>query len=567
MKTKLMSIILGGILPFQSPAQEIKPEVVNNEPTAHTQDLREETQVQPDDTRLEQQKAYNEALKDEMNREIQLNTQLQAQIKQQQKLEKELKKRADKQRKLEKRRQKLYENEAKLRGELAAIQLQPQSSEQMKREAKLTKQLNQQIAAREKTERDLNIERNSEQIARQNAYQYQPDTQISQNNTISQQTSVDQSLIPPTPTSTVQQKNDNYIQNNAPVSIQPTTQPVSQPVIQPDHLNALKQVRETLTPDDEKGLHISGNLIVGNNNVIIVVDDKDKAGEVIEAFQKGYKQPDYQPNSAAASKQIPSTRYMDDDSFYEPVKKRYYRDDNTGKIKKIFTESLFDHTSLGIKASTMGIGVELATTLSRNLQFRAGYNYADFNRTIKFKTNDEALDLAVGAQISPKLKSDVDFRYNNWHALIDLYPLRGKIFHFTAGVYYGDSKINVDGQIVDKQTSAPLQLAEGVEKWPDLYFADYKIPVNNGNVKADVELGNKWKPYFGIGLGRTVSKSPVSLKLEIGALYQGKYAIKQNGVELAKDKTHADSFVNEKDYTRWLKFYPVVNLQVSIRLW
>ncbi|MDR2774541.1 MAG: hypothetical protein LBC19_07350, partial [Tannerella sp.] len=324
---------------------------------------------------------------------------------------------------------------------------------------------------------------------------------------------------------------------------------------------ALNQIRESLTPDNDGNLILSGNLIAGNNNVIILMDNKANLDEILSTVQR--------------TKELQPAQYRDisactkDNAAEEKVNitEAYYAIDNQiEKVKKIFTESLFDHTSLGMRASTVGIGLELSTTLSRNLQFRIGYDLIDYRRNVNLKTKDVNLQTAVGISTFPILKTKADFSYRNGHALIDIYPVRKGIFHLTTGIYYGMSKIDVDGQVVHPKMKNPLPLATG-QKWPDLNFANYAVAINNGKVKSEMILGNRWKPYLGIGIGRSVPHTRLGFKIELGVLYQGDFVMKQNGKKLIKDETRPDSFINGFNYTRWMNLYPVASLQLIYRIW
>jgi opacity protein-like surface antigen len=420
------------------------------------------------------------------------------------------------------------------------ILLQAQLKAQMKEQLKLNKELNRQAKRRKKIERKLE---------KQYSSQAKLDGKL---HTATQ---------PANPDTTVSQTAAPQLQFSNPDGHG----------LLPSQIAALNQIRDALTPTDDGSLIISGNLIVGNNNVIVLTDNKTNLDEILSAIQctKDLQSTPYRditvrtPGNAAKGK---ASGMDDGKDFYAPVYEREYEDNQIGKVKKAFTESLFDHASLGVKASTMGIGLELSTTLSRNLQLRLGYDYADKDWNINLKTKDRNLQTAVGISDFPMLKTNADFSYRNGHALMDLYPVRKGIFHFTAGVYYGESKIDIDGQVVHPNTKRPLPLAKD-QTWPDLTFANYAVAVDKGKVKSEMILGNRWKPYFGIGLGRSVPKTRFGLKIEAGVLYQGDFVMKQNGKVPVRDKTRTDSFIDETSYTKWMNLYPMVSLQLIYRIW
>lgn len=292
-------------------------------------------------------------------------------------------------------------------------------------------------------------------------------------------------------------------------------------------VDSLKSTLNPLGDNTANGVTIVGNnVIVGNNNTIIVLDDKSQL-------------PDYLAGKF-------------------PAKDR---------SKKKYKASLFNHFSIGLKASTIGAGIELASTLSPNFQLRLGYNITDGLETgsFKLKTDDENLRNAVVGGYNPEYKTKAKFDYKNAHALIDFYPIRSSFFHITAGVYYGDSKVKSNGVLINPETENAVVFNDPTNI-PPLNLADRELAINaNGALNFDMELGNKFKPYAGIGFGRAVPKSRFGINFELGVIYQGDIDFSQNGVVLADQNDLAESFKNADDYTKWLKWYPVVSLQLVYR--
>jgi hypothetical protein len=472
------------------------------------QDSLSTTQIQQEKDKLRKVKEENADLESKKEHEVLIQAQLEAQIKERARLYKELEKQEKKRKKLENKLKDQYSKHAKLKNEKTT---------------------------------DL-----------------QTGVPMSAPNTVAPQDTV--------PVKNIQQKTVPQLQFSNP----------NDNNLLPSQIATLNRIRESLTPKNDGSFVLSGNLIVGNNNVIILMDNKTDIDEILSSVQRTKEfqsaqhrniKADIKDNDANENANIAKISAIDNGrDFYTPINERKYKDNQIGRVKKIFTESLLDHTSLGIKASTMGIGLELSTTLSRNLQFRTGYDFADYNRNFYLKTKDRNLQTAVGLSTFPTLKTNVNFFYRNGHALIDIYPIRKGIFHFTAGIYYGLSKIYIDGQVVHPETKNPLPLVSG-QKWPDLNFANYVVAVNDGKVKSEMTLGNRWKPYFGIGLGRSIPKTRLGFKIELGALYQGDFVMRQNGKKLVKDKTGQDSFINTFNYTRWMSLYPMVSLQLIYRIW
>ncbi|MEN9918592.1 MAG: hypothetical protein RL662_1028 [Bacteroidota bacterium] len=268
---------------------------------------------------------------------------------------------------------------------------------------------------------------------------------------------------------------------------------------------------------------VGNNVIIGSYNTIIIVDDKAKVDDVLKS---------------------------------SGVKKRY------------FSRGFFDRISFGIGASTMGPGIEVMTTLSQNLNLRLGYNFLEY-KSPKFTVgiDDENIKGAVDGNFSPDYTGDGKFKLNHGHVLFDIHPMSFGIFHLTAGVFMGKNEVKVKGRLANPDTGGGVQLADNVTSWPQLGFHDYNLNIrNDGTLDADLKLGNFVKPYVGIGLGKSIPKSRLGFKFELGALYNGDYKLSQNGEVLASANQVSESFKDVDEYTKYFKWWPVINFQLIYRL-
>jgi hypothetical protein len=229
-----------------------------------------------------------------------------------------------------------------------------------------------------------------------------------------------------------------------------------------------------------------------------------------------------------------------------------------------YDEGLFKHLGVGVRASTMGLGLEVSTTLSKNFKLRGGYNFASYSHDFSISMDDDNLRQAVG--YDPDYKTTGKLQFSSGHLLLDIHPMRYGVFHFTAGVFIGGNKIKANGRLVDPTTGAESELLPG-EDWPQLALEKHLIDINGGKIDAAFHLGDAAiKPYFGIGIGRSLPKSRLGFMFELGALYQGDYVIKQNGKEVNLTNTINESFEDIGDYTKWLKWWPVLNFQLTYRI-
>ncbi|NDW10161.1 hypothetical protein [Dysgonomonas sp. 520] len=231
-------------------------------------------------------------------------------------------------------------------------------------------------------------------------------------------------------------------------------------------------------------------------------------------------------------------------------------------------EKPFSHLGVGLRASTLGYGIEASTNLTKNFKLRGGLNLFSFSQDFSFDMDDDRLYEVLGRET--QYKADGKLSLTNGHILVDIHPMNYGIFHFTAGFIIGKNKIKANGYLRDADTKERLTtddlLPSAAGKWPTLELDKYGIDINDGNINATLELGNVFKPYLGIGIGRSLPKSRVSFMFELGAIYQGDFTIKQNGKKVGSMKEAHDSFADIDDYTKYLKWWPMLNFQLSYRI-
>ena len=227
----------------------------------------------------------------------------------------------------------------------------------------------------------------------------------------------------------------------------------------------------------------------------------------------------------------------------------------------------FGSMSLGVKASTMGYGIEVATPLHNLLILRLG---ASMTNGIKigeqdfvFYDNDGEFMESFGYVPNMIVKPGINFTHGS--LLLDFHP--AGIFHLTLGAFAGKSQLRVDGHLVDRN-GQPSVLQDGVTTWPSLKAGDQRIDLTDGQASVDLLLGNNFKPYLGLGLGRAVSKnSRLSFKFELGLLYQGRYTLRQNGIIFDLAATEEPDLEEVHDFlVKYGVFWPMLNFQLSYRI-
>ena len=149
---------------------------------------------------------------------------------------------------------------------------------------------------------------------------------------------------------------------------------------------------------------------------------------------------------------------------------------------------------LGVKAGTLGAGVDLSVALTQTINARVsvtGVNIDDLNETVTIGDAGSTGDIDA--------TMNFDFGANS--LLFDWYVFDGT-FHLTAGMMKNNGRVAFSGALLSGI------LVDG-------------LPLNptdiSGDISGSIGLGNSYQPYLGFGWGRKADDDPgISLSIEIG---------------------------------------------------
>jgi hypothetical protein len=193
--------------------------------------------------------------------------------------------------------------------------------------------------------------------------------------------------------------------------------------------------------------------------------------------------------------------------------------------------------SVGLKASTLGAGIEAETSFSDTFGGRVGINYFeyDFNGT----------------------KDDIDYDFDvtllSVSALLDWHPFKGS-FRVSGGVMYNGNDIDADAR-----SSATYEIGNTTYQASQV-----------GNLTGDIDF-NDVAPYAGIGWDTSFGKSGrFGLLVDLGVMYQGSPEVDftANGPisasqafqnDLASEEENLQNDIDEYEY------YPVVSIGFAYR--
>lgn len=294
----------------------------------------------------------------------------------------------------------------------------------------------------------------------------------------------------------------------------------------------VKSDKDTLKSSNSSFTVKGNSVIIGNYNRIVIVDDQAKIGEAQRWLREGKEE-------------------------FDTINSNYTL------LKPLYKDGFFEYFSLSIGASTLGVGAELATTLSTKFRLRLGIDYFDYSiKDSKANIIDANLEDAVG--YNPDYKYDIKPSFLNTHALIDWQPFRNGIFYITAGAYFGKNSVDVNGVLINPSTQTESELQPG-KSWPTLNFDGYDINITDGRIDGKARFKNTVKPYFGIGLGRSVPRNRVGVLFEIGAMYQGGLVLEQNGVESTQNNNSEGIKILDNTFYA-SQFFPMAKFNLILRL-
>ncbi len=252
-------------------------------------------------------------------------------------------------------------------------------------------------------------------------------------------------------------------------------------------------------------------------------------------------------------------------------------------------DGAFNHLSVGVTLGTTGIGFELGTTISPYIGLRAGYEFMP-NFTVKntFEydrpkaLNNVPPELLKERYVDiPEYGAKIDAKgsplLKQGNVLVDIFPGTKSSFHFTVGAYFGKEEI-VSLKAADK-TIAAVELynsdikngyIKAEPQYPNGIYVDFEgyqmgsESMNQGRVELDLKT-NSFRPYVGVGFGRTVPRSTIGCRFDFGVEFIGKLKLydKYRDHEITKDEPGISS--DFKDVLKVLGGIPVYpSLKLSI---
>lgn len=232
--------------------------------------------------------------------------------------------------------------------------------------------------------------------------------------------------------------------------------------------------------------------------------------------------------------------------------------------KEMPSRKAFSNVGLSVGASTSGIGVNLATPLTRSFTLRAGYNFSPFSYDYTYDEFDPVTVQGSSVPV-PAIDLTADLNFNAGQVMIDWVPFkkgRGTFF-ITAGLVFGsDQVIKVNGQFDPNDPDYRKIQQAGLLNEIEIEVGDQLVRPNaDGSMDAALKVKGM-HPYVGIGWGRAIPKHRLGFRFEVGAQLLGTPEIVSGNLV----QGDVDELSDFNKILKDLNFYPNISFQLTYRL-
>lgn len=175
--------------------------------------------------------------------------------------------------------------------------------------------------------------------------------------------------------------------------------------------------------------------------------------------------------------------------------------------------------TFGVKAGTLGGGIELAADLSEEFSLRGGLNYIKFD-----------FDASLGG-VDYTMEPD----FANVSILIDYHPFSGA-FRLTGGLYLTDHTVSVSGTV--PRDVVPAE------------YSQYAYSTDSVRLQGSVDF-NEIAPYAGLGWSSGHGESGWGVSCDFGLLFQGSATVSNldvvTDVDYGAYQSEVDAFLDEQE--------------------
>ena len=270
-----------------------------------------------------------------------------------------------------------------------------------------------------------------------------------------------------------------------------------------------------------------------------------------------------------------------------------------------YGQEAFKHLSIGLEASTAGIGLDLnMPVLKDHLVLKAGFTYGDLGKNFTSQGPDVSeinaqIDEVNNSLASAGAPERIDTRFTSFDIniaaklrmstaklLLEYYPAKKSSFHITAGLYCGisplfagvgisgherfQSELNslvsevneLNRKYVDDPNYTPIE----IENNASIYFSmgEKSYEFNSSTTQIGLEMPLV-RPYLGLGFGRSIPKSHFGFQFDLGVWYHKGLSL--SGIkEVAYDPSYDSLGDFDISTITSVPVYPYVSLRLIYRI-
>ncbi len=193
---------------------------------------------------------------------------------------------------------------------------------------------------------------------------------------------------------------------------------------------------------------------------------------------------------------------------------------------------------LTARVSTLGFGVDVAKSLTPQINGRLGFNFGNIN----LNRNDSGINY------------DSQLKFSSIQLLGDYYPFRSSGFRLTGGLIAQNNKLSV----TSNPNSNGTYTIDGTQ-----YQAS-----NVGTLSGEYKYANSLAPYLGIGIGKSTNEG-LGFNADLGVMFAGAPQVTLNASNPAfnNNPTTRSQIDNQARQTendlRGFNVYPVLSVGLS----
>ena len=270
-----------------------------------------------------------------------------------------------------------------------------------------------------------------------------------------------------------------------------------------------------------------------------------------------------------------------------------------------YGQEAFKHLSVGLEASTAGIGLDLnLPVLKDHLVLKAGYTFGDFGTGFKTPGPDESEVNAQIDEVNKNLASvgapeRINTKFSNFDInmaaklrmstaklLLEYYPAKKSSFHITAGLYFGISplmaSVGISGhenfeeeinalvaevdELNKKYSGDPNYSPVDIQEYSSICFSMGKksYEINTSNTVFGLGMP-QLRPYLGVGFGRSIPRTRFGFQFDLGVWYHKSLTL--SGIkEVAYDPSYASIGDFDISTITSIPVYPHLSFRLIYRI-